>query len=74
MEHQKTHEPEKLSESSADERLTDSITPDTEDKTKKRSSFKGHVCQFCGRGFPSVSLLTTHIRVSDYPLEVNLDF
>lgn len=28
----------------------------------KRSIHKNHMCQHCGRGFPSVSLLTTHNR------------
>lgn len=29
----------------------------------KKNMQKNHICQYCGRGFPSVSLLTTHNRI-----------
>lgn len=43
------------------------IIPDEEPakrQTKyKKQMQKNHICQYCGRGFPSVSLLTTHNRI-----------
>lgn len=29
----------------------------------KKNIQKNHICQYCGRAFPSVSLLTTHNRI-----------
>lgn len=29
----------------------------------KKNVQKNHICQYCGRAFPSVSLLTTHNRI-----------
>lgn len=63
MEHQKSHELEKSTKTIIEDQSM-SITPN--DSTSKRSQKKTHVCEFCERAFPSISLLTTHIRVSIY--------
>lgn len=36
----------------------------TKRQTKhKKNIQKNHICQYCGRGFPSISLLATHNRI-----------
>lgn len=52
MEHQKKHG------SNVDKNESEIHLPVDESISKR------HVCQFCGKNFPSISLLTTHVRVS----------
>lgn len=39
------------------------VEPTKRQTKHKKNLQKHHICQHCGRGFPSVSLLTTHNRI-----------
>lgn len=39
------------------------VEPTKRQTKHKKNIQKNHICQYCGRGFPSVSLLATHNRI-----------
>lgn len=43
--------------------VVSAVEPTKRQNKQKRNIQKNHICQYCGRGFPSVSLLATHNRI-----------